>query len=395
MLQLSNKTLEELVKSTASPAVSLYMSTHRHHPGTEKDPIVFKNLVKDIGKALEKNYPKVNKRIIIDHLMRYETDRHFWAHQLDGLALFIADDFVKEIKVAARLLTKTLVSDSFYIIPLVRVLQSEDRYQVLCLSRTNVTVYEGTRYGLDEITSDKIPINLEAALGSDLTKPYLTGGSYNGSGNGSGEPFMHHGHGGKSSEDEKDIVRFFREVDRAVLNEHSIPSGLPLILVTLPEYFSIFKSITHNNHLLEQAVSIHPDSVTKEDLILKAWNIFEPEYSKRVSDAISSYNKASAHKAGSDTLAEIARAAASGKVASLLIEADRNIAGKIDDVSGELRLRTPDEAKTANGVLADEVLGEDVLDDIAERVLLTGGKILVIPQNRMPSSSGLAATFRY
>ncbi len=381
MSQLSKKTIEELVNNTTRPAVSLYLPTHRHYPGTEKDPIVFKKLVKDVERALAKNHPEANKRKILDHLMRYENDRQFWAHQLDGLALFVADDFVREIKVAANFPTKAMVSDTFYVIPLIRVLQSEDRYQVLCLSRTNVTLYEGHRYQLDEITSDKIPKNLEAALGSELTAPHTTVASYNGAGG----PAMHHGHGAKSSEDEKDIVRFFREVDRAVLNEHSLPSGLPLIVVTLPEYFSVFKSISHNNHLWGEGVNIHPDAIEKEELIQKAWNVFEPAYSKRLADAVSSYNEASAHQAGSDTLEEIAKAAASGKVANLLVEADRNIAGKIDDSSGELHLCLGDEANTAN----------DVLDDIAEKVLLNGGKVLVLPHTRMPTSSGLAATFRY
>ena len=99
MLQVSNRTIKELVNNTATPAVSLYMSTHRHYPGTEKDPIVFKNLVKDVEQALAENYPEANKQKIIDHLMHYETDRQFWTNQLDGLAFFVADDFVREIKV--------------------------------------------------------------------------------------------------------------------------------------------------------------------------------------------------------------------------------------------------------------------------------------------------------
>jgi len=388
MLQLSTKIIQELVNSTARPAISLYLSTHRHYPGTEKDPIVFKNLVKDVGLALEKNYPEANKQKIIDHLIHYETDRQFWAHQLDGLAIFVADDFVKVIKVAAAFPSKVVVSDTFYVTPLIRALQSNDRYQVLCLSRTNVTVYEGNRYQLDDITSNKIPRNLEAALGTELTEPHLTVSSYNGSRpsiNGTSNSAMHHGHGDKSSEDEKEIVNFFRAVDRTVLNEPSQPSGLPLIVVTFPEYFSVFKSISHNKQLFENGVSMHPDAFNKEDLILKAWSVFEPIYTERISTAISSYNIANAYKAASDSLEEVAIAAVSGKIATLLIEEDRQIAGKIGDSSGELQL----------GFGSDTNAQNDVLDDIAEKVILTGGKVLVIPHSKMPSSSGLAATFRY
>jgi len=293
----------------------------------------------------------------------------------------VAEDFIREIKLAAKFPTKIVVADSFYVLPLIRALQSADRYQVLCLSRTNVTLYEGNRYQLDEITSPEVPSNLEAALGSERTEPRMTVASYTGAAG----PKMHHSHGDKSSEDEKDIVRFFRDVDRAVLNEHSLPSGLPLIVVTLPEYFSVFKSISHNRQLLETGVGIHPDSTSKEDLILKAWDVFEPEYFGKIAEAVSSFNQANAYNSGSDKLEEVAKAAASGRVASLLIEANRDIVGEINESSGELNLWPEDDSKTAN----------DVLDDIAEKVLMNGGEVLVIPHTKMPSSSGLAATFRY
>jgi len=35
------------------------------------------------------------------------------------------------------------------------------------------------------------------------------------------------------------------------------------------------------------------------------------------------------------------------------------------------------------------------LDDVAEAVLQNGGEVVVVPQERMPSSSGVAATYRY
>ena len=37
----------------------------------------------------------------------------------------------------------------------------------------------------------------------------------------------------------------------------------------------------------------------------------------------------------------------------------------------------------------------DVLDDLAEAALRTGGEVIVLPPDRMPSKSGAAAIFRY
>jgi hypothetical protein len=36
-----------------------------------------------------------------------------------------------------------------------------------------------------------------------------------------------------------------------------------------------------------------------------------------------------------------------------------------------------------------------VIDDLAEMVLRTGGEVVVVPKERMPTDTGLAATFRH
>jgi hypothetical protein len=38
---------------------------------------------------------------------------------------------------------------------------------------------------------------------------------------------------------------------------------------------------------------------------------------------------------------------------------------------------------------------DDLLDDIGELVLRRGGEVVVVPHERMPADTGLAATFLY
>jgi len=37
---------------------------------------------------------------------------------------------------------------------------------------------------------------------------------------------------------------------------------------------------------------------------------------------------------------------------------------------------------------------DDLIDDVMEAVLRTGGEVIVVPAERMPTDTGLAATFR-
>jgi stalled ribosome rescue protein Dom34 len=72
-------------------------------------------------------------------------------------------------------------------------------------------------------------------------------------------------------------------------------------------------------------------------------------------------------------------------VETLLIEQDRHIGGKItDSLTGDIA--------TADLQQADV---DDLLDDIGELVTKMGGNVVVIPKEKMPSETGLAAILRY
>jgi hypothetical protein len=87
---------------------------------------------------------------------------------------------------------------------------------------------------------------------------------------------------------------------------------------------------------------------------------------------------------GSADLSDVARAAVAGRVATLLVEADRVIPGRIDPVTGSID----------SGDLADPDVN-DKLNDLAEIVLRMKGDVVVVPAERMPTKTGLAATYRY
>ena len=87
---------------------------------------------------------------------------------------------------------------------------------------------------------------------------------------------------------------------------------------------------------------------------------------------------------GSDDLAQVAQAAAAGRVATLLIESDRQILGRLDNATGRVEVADLSHPQV-----------DDVLDDLGELVGKMGGRVLVIPAEEMPGRTGLAATYRY
>nr|WP_206170779.1 hypothetical protein [Phragmitibacter flavus] len=311
------------------------------------------------------------------------NDREFWNHTSDGLAVFGSAGFFRVYHLQRTVSPFVVVADSFHTKALRRILQSVDRYHVLALSLDHIRLFEGNRDSLDEISpAPGVPLTLTEALGEELTEPHQTVASYGGSG-GTSTP-MHHGHGGRKEETEIDAQRFFRAIDKAINTHHSQASGMPLILAALPEHHGLFRQLSHNPALLAEGIKGDPNSMSPSQLRESAWQIMEPEHQARYIQLAESFAKSKARGSGLEDLTEIAEAAQQGRVATLLIEADRQIAGRLHPGSGNVHFDD-----------APQVHGDDLLDDLGELVIQQGGRVFVLPSVHMPSDTGAAASSRY
>jgi hypothetical protein len=380
---LNLESLAALASADQPPCLSLYQPTHRRHPENKQDRIRFRNLVKEMEGSLRKTYPTLEAQQLLKPFEELAQDNGFWDHTQDGLAVLAGPLLFRVFSLPIPVEELVVVANSFHTKPLRRFLQSVDRYQVLGLSLHAIRLFEGNRHGLAEVDLvPGVPRTIEEALGAELTDPHQTVASYGGVGGGSSP--MHHGHGGKTDEVENDAARFFRAVDRAVLEHHSRPSGLPLILAALPEHHHLFHEVSQNPLLVADGIRLHPDAVSADELGTLAWQVMEPGYLARLASLGDEFEKARARDAGSDDLEKVAQASAIGRVATLLIEADREIAGALDGETGKVSFAA---------VSAPHV--DDLLDDLGELVVKKGGNLLVIPADRMPTTTGLAATYRY
>ncbi len=380
---LTIESLAELASVHQPPCLSLYQRTHRRRPENQQDTIRFRNLVKEMETSLRQNYPEVDGRLLMEPFEALAHDDDFWNHTLDGLAVLSGPGLFRVFGLQRPVVELVVVADSFHTKPLRLFLQSVDRYQVLGLSLSKVRLFEGNRDALDEIKlAPGVPRTISEALGEELTEPHQTVSSYGGVG-GDATP-MHHGQGGKKDEVQIDTERFFRAVDRAVLEHHSRPSGLPLILAALPEHHHLFHQVSHNSFLMANGITVNPDALSIDELRERAWQVVEPQYQARLAALADEFAVAKSDGRGSDDLAQVAQAAAGGRVATLLIESDRQIAGHLDGATGRVEVAD----------LSDPQV-DDLLDDLGELVGKMDGQVVIMPTERMPVQTGLAAIYRY
>lgn len=357
------------------PCLSLYQPTHRMHPDNQQDPIRYRNLLKTLAESLHRKYPTRETAPLLAPFEALAADRDFWNHTLDGLAVLAAPGLFLVWRLQRPVAELTVVADSFHTKPLMRILQSADRYHVLGLNRHEARLFEGNRDTLDEVD---LAIDAEAAPPAARERATRVYGS------GALGATTRHGTDVKQSMRDKQAEQFFRSIDADVLEHYSRPTGMPLLLAALPEHHHLFRSISRNPMLTAGAIDVHPDDLSIEQLRARAWALFEPWYLARLAKLVEAFEEARAKQTGSDDLREVAQAAAAGRVATLLIEADRIIPGRFDPADGSV----------VEGKLSDPEV-DDLLDDIGERVIATGGEVVIVPAARMPAITGLAAIYRY
>lgn len=354
--------LRALLAPHQPPCVSLYEPTHRSYPAsTQEDPVRYRNLLHRAEESLRERYPARLVRPVLEKLERFGTDTDFWIDAAAGLAVFGSADDLKVFKLSQPVPELLSVADRFQIKPLIGSIQRDGRYQLLALTLAEARLYEGTRDTLDPVDLGDAPLTIEAALGSELTEPFMKVTRSSGSGAGTQAP-MHHGQGGRKDERPVDRERFFRVIDREIHERASKASRLPLVLAALPEHQAHFRGLSHNPFLAAAGVEQNPGALTPGELRDAAWRVIEPYFEERLSAVLDAYGEARAHGRGSDRPEEIAAALAQSRVGTLMVESERN---------------------------------SEALDDLAEGTLRTGGEVIVLEAARMPSKAGAAAIFRY
>lgn len=239
--------LTALLAEQSGPCVSLYLTTPRSYPDNQQGKL-YRNLLDQASAALRDKVPAAKAQALLEPFHGLAGDNAFWTLRTTGLAVFGSADGFHAFDLERPVPDRAVVAHSFHVKPLLRIVQSADRYHVLCLQRESVRLFEGNRDGLHPIEPAGVPLTVEVALGPGVGV------------NVGGEVYDHRaegtaptdpgrkappGHNAKGDDAKMDSERFFRVVDRAVWEHVSRPTDLPLVVVALPEQQTIFRNASH------------------------------------------------------------------------------------------------------------------------------------------------------
>ncbi|MCK9538619.1 hypothetical protein [Dokdonella sp.] len=370
-----------LFDSPATPCLSLYQPTHRALAERQEDTIRFRNLVRALEESLRQRHSTREIEPLLAPFRKLADDAGFWrGRMLDGLAVLGAPGLFRIYQLQRPVPELAIAADSFHVKPLIRIAQSADAYYVLGIDREHVRLFEGNRDQLDEVVlASDFPRSSAVVLGEEENQRYVGAWAPQ-----VGRTGVVHGAGGGNDLVHRAMQRFFRAVDEAVLERYSRPSGRPLVLAGLAENQSRFRAVSSNPFLIEPSIDVNVDSLDIGALRERAWRAIEPAYLGRLQQLVDNFHAAYAREQGDRDVAIIARNAVAGRVGALLVDAERRVPGRFDAQSGAIEYSD----------LADPDV-DDLLDDIAQRVLRSGGEVVMVPKARMPTETGLAAIYRY
>jgi Bacterial archaeo-eukaryotic release factor family 11 len=173
-----------------------------------------------------------------------------------------------------------------------------------------------------------------------------------------------------------------RQVDGA-LRPVVTGSGIPLVLAAADPLASTYRSVNSYPHLAAATIEGNPEAMTEAQLGERARAVLYGIYRDELTAWRTLFEARANQGRATTDVAQAARAATVGAVDSMLMDIDETLPGRIATDGAVVFAEQP----TATTY--------DLVDEIAARVITTGGRVIGVRKAEIPRAAALAAMLRY
>lgn len=179
---VNGETISEILKQEGEPAITIVLNTSRTE--TQQAPIQLGNAIKQIETELSNSGIKLDSiQNELDELKRLLKVPPFWSFQGESLVIYLAPNYLKMFRLPMHERELTVVSQSFYLRPLFKMVQGNGLYYLLTLSRKSSALYACTRDTISQLYYESLPtmedwkelIDVERQLQFHTDAPLATG----------------------------------------------------------------------------------------------------------------------------------------------------------------------------------------------------------------------------
>lgn len=360
--------LRKLIDTRSPASVSIFLATTSETQHIDQAQIELKNLAKDADAQLEAvGVDKRTRWAVQEQIEEVAEDDDFWAHQATSLAIFVTPERHKTFRLPTRLEPSVHVSDRFHIKPLLRVMSRPDHVFVLALEENDVRLIEVMNgEHAEEVRVQGMPKDAASAAGKSTLND--------------------RSHSRRIAGDEGQKVRlrqYCRKID-AALRPFLTGHEEPLVVVATDPLGSLYQTVSSYPEILEEVVDHAPARMTPAELAKLVRPVVDRVLEGRIADFRETFEARASDGRATTDVAQAARAATFGAVDALLVDIDAAIPGLVDRDSGEVTLDKEDDA-----------VNYGVVDEIAARVLRSGGEVIGVRAQDIPEGAPLAAVMRY
>ncbi len=297
------------------------------------------------------------------------------------MAAFASQDTFRSYRLPFTFSELVVVTDRFHVKPLLPLLSGDGRFYILALSQKQVRLLQGSRHSVSEVNLQNVPTSLADALSGEERERQL---QFHTTARGGSAIFHGHGSAGDESEHKKDLLRYFKQIDRG-LQDLVCAERIPLVLAGVDYLLPIYREANTCAQLVDEGIVGNPDGLLAQELHDRAWAILEPHFARAQERAATKYRElVGTGKASADSR-KIVPAAYEGRVDSLFVAVGVQQWGAFEAGAREVVLHE------------DRQPGDqDLLDLAAVQTLMHAGDVYAVGPDQVPDAqSPAAAVFRY
>ncbi len=360
--------LDELLAARSQASITLVLATTAHTQDTDKARIQLGNLLKQaVGQLEQVGVDKRTIAAIEEQIHDLQDDDTFWQFQAHSLVLFVTPGSLRSFRLPTRLDDMVQVSDRFHVKPLLRAAGFGQHAFVLALEENAVR--------LIEVSADLPAVEVRVpGMPKDAA-------SFAGTANVNSRSYAQRKGGG---EGQKVLLRAYARRIDAVLRPVLSGRHEPLILAAAQPLNGIFRSVCSFGALASQSIDTSPATMTPAEIADAARPILDALHAEMLADVRATFSARENEGRATKQIADAARAATFGAVETLLIDVDEALPGLVDEVTGAV---TFDAAESAASY--------GIVDEIAARVIRSGGTVHAVRREDIPGEGSLAAILRY
>ncbi|MFE3291121.1 hypothetical protein [Rhodococcus sp. NPDC059234] len=360
----SQNELATLAAVEGRTCLSIYTPMDAALDDPEANRIAFANQAKS---ALEAVQDKSERDTFEEALGDLADDDDFWRYQSRTLVVLAEGEHVHVHRIPNRLEAVERVGDRYFLKPLLRAVTFPQTAFVLALAEGSVRLVEvSAEYPAETVRVPDLPTSAadhagKASLSGRAPKGRLQG-----------------------TEGRKLRVRqYCRAVDQA-LRPVLTGRDVPLILAATEPVSSIYRSVNSYPALLAEGLDGNPEERSDEELATLARGVLDRHYAAELARTRELFETRRSQGRAQTDLTDIGRSATFGLVDTLFVDIDSFVPGTIDPESGVVELTGDDTG-----------FGYGVIDEMARRTLLQGGRILAVRAEDVPEGAQAAAILRY